>query len=114
MLGGKGGKCSNNAQLSLRLELSFEGSYNPLFLKFLNHTSPSRLLLLCQSNTQLSPFFFCLISVKVFNYLILYADVRQGWNYKPARVGFSSKKAGTTHASSSKNLSLKVLLVMLF
>ena len=66
-------------------------------------------VLLCKWNTQLSPVFFCLISVKILNYLILYADARQGWNSKPSRVGFSSKKAGTTYASTSKNLSLNYL-----
>ena len=41
--------------------------------------------------------------------MILYADVREGWNSKPARVGFSSKKVGTTYASTSKNLILNYL-----
>uniref|UniRef100_A0A7N2R0U5 Rx N-terminal domain-containing protein n=1 Tax=Quercus lobata TaxID=97700 RepID=A0A7N2R0U5_QUELO len=68
MLVEKGGNCSNNTQLSLRLELSFEGSYNPLS-----------------------------------------KDLRQGWNSKPARVDFSFEKAGTTYASTSKNLSLNYL-----
>ena len=41
--------------------------------------------------------------------MILYAGVREGWNSKPARVGFSSKKVGTTYASTSKNLILNYL-----
>ena len=43
--------------------------------------------------------------------MILYAGVREGWNSKPTRVGFSSKKAGTTYTSTSKNLSLNYLIL---
>ena len=55
---------------------------------------------------QISLIFFCLILVKFLNYLILYADMRQGQNYKPIRADacFSSNKASNTSSTSKKNL----------